>query len=117
MPVWKKSHQLSVEVFHLTEDLPRSEDYGLTSQIRRSFNSIPENIAEGSGRNIKKDKSKFDIIARGSLYETQNHLIYGNAVGYFENQITKRLLNEYNKLAFDLNKLTHSLFQSSQPQP
>ena len=50
MPVWQKAHQLSIEIFKITANLPRSEDYGLTSQIRRSSNSVPANIAEGFGR-------------------------------------------------------------------
>lgn len=66
MPVWQKGHELAVQIFHLTVNLPRSEDYGLTSQIRRSSNSVPTNIAEGFGRKTKNDKSNFHVIARGS---------------------------------------------------
>ena len=109
MPVWQKAHSLSVEVYELTIDLPRSEDYGLTSQIRRSSNGVAACIAEGFGRSTKKDKSNFYIIARGSSFETQNHLLYGKKVGYFETQITQRLFKEYNELIFELNKLIKSL--------
>ena len=73
MPVWQKAHNLAIEVFKLTIRLPRSEDYGLTSQIRKSSNGVPACIAEGFGRSTKKDKSNFYIIARGSSFETQNH--------------------------------------------
>ncbi len=76
MPVWQHGHQLAVEVFQLTIDLPRSEDYSLTSQLRRSSSSVSANIAEAFGRKTKKDKSNFYIIARGSAFETQNHIIY-----------------------------------------
>src|SRR5450759_4420705 len=100
MPVWQKAHSLSAEVYELTIDLPRSEDYGLTSQIRRSSNGVGACIAEGFGRSTKKDKSNFYIIARGSSFETQSHLLYGNKVGYFEQEITKRLFDEYNDLIF-----------------
>ena len=105
MPVWQKAHNLSVEVFKLTIGLPRSEDYGLTSQIRKSSNGAAACIAEGFGRSTKKDKSNFYIIARGSSFETQNHLLYGKKAGYFENQITQRLFEEYNELVHELNKL------------
>lgn len=108
MPVWQKAHKLSVDVFQITGGLPRSEDYGLTSQIRRSANSIAGNIAEGFGRNTNKDKSKFYIIARGSAYETQNHLLYGNKVGYFETGITTQLLNETDNIIHDINKIISS---------
>lgn len=109
MPVWQKAHNLSVEAFNLTVNLPRSEDYGLTSQIRKSSNGIAACIAEGFGRSTKKDKSNFYIIARGSSFETQNHLLYGNKVGYFESQITNHLFDEYNELIHELNKIIKSL--------
>ncbi len=109
MPVWQKAHYLSVEVYNATIDLPRSEDYGLTSQIRKSSNGISACIAEGFGRSSNKDKSNFYIIARGSAFETQNHLLYGNKVEYFENEITKKLFDEYNELIHELNKLIKSL--------
>ncbi len=101
MPVWQKAHNLSGEVFKLTIGLPRSEDYGLTSQIRKSSNGVAACIAEGFGRQTKKDKSNFSIISRGSSFETQNHLLYGNNVGYFESEITKKLFDEYNKVFTD----------------
>ncbi|MHC1777454.1 MAG: four helix bundle protein [Lentimicrobium sp.] len=108
MPVWQKAHQLSIEIFNITSTLPRSEDYGLTSQIRRSSNSISGNIAEGFGRSTKKDKANFYIIARGSSYETQNHLLYGQEVGYFDEQITEKLFRDYSDLAYELNKIINA---------
>jgi four helix bundle protein len=109
MPVWQKAHKLAVEVFKLTIGLPRSEDYGLTSQIRKSSNGAAACISEGFGRSTNKDKSNFYIIARGSSYETQNHLLYGNKVDYFETLMTQRLFEEYNILIYELNKLIKSL--------
>ena len=109
MPVWKNAMELSIKIFKLTSSLPRSEDYGLTSQIRRSANSVSANIAEGFGRNTNKDKNQFYIIARGSAFETQNHLIYGNSVGYFENEISKIIMTNYDELIYGLNKLIKTL--------
>ena len=59
MPIWQKSMDLAVEIYDMTETLPRKEDYGLTSQIRRSALSVPGNIAEGFGRKHTKDKLNF----------------------------------------------------------
>jgi len=109
MPVWQKAHKIAVEVFQITIGLPRSEDYGLTSQIRRSSNSAPANISEGFGRSTNKDKANFYVIARGTSFETQNHLLYGNKVGYFESTTTNKLFDEYADLIYDLNKLINSL--------
>ena len=112
MPIWQKAHKLAVEVFKLTIDLPRSEDYGLTSQIRKSSNGVAACIAEGFGRSTNKDKSNFYIIARGSSFETQNHLLYGNKVGYFETPKTQKHFTEYDELIYDLNKLIKTLSQT-----
>lgn len=109
MPVWQKAHRLAIEIFKLSVNLPRSEDYGLTSQIRKSSNGAAACILEGFGRSTKKDKSNFYIISRGSSFETQNHLFYGHAVGYFEGEITQRLFKEYDDLVYDLNKIIKSL--------
>jgi four helix bundle protein len=109
MPVWQKAHKLSVEVFKLTINLPMSEDYSLTSQIRRSSNSVAACISEGFGRSSKRDKSNFYVVARGSSFETQNHLFYGNKVGYFESQLTNRFFDEYNELIHEINKILKSL--------
>jgi four helix bundle protein len=109
MSVWKKAHMLSIEVFNQTINLPRSEDYGLTSQIRKSSNGVSACISEGFGRITNKDKSNFYVIARGSSFETQSHLLYGKSIGYFETSITQRLFNDYDDLIFELNRLIKSL--------
>ncbi|MCW9713051.1 four helix bundle protein [Aliifodinibius salicampi] len=109
MNVWQKANELSYKVFELTKLLPRSEDYGLTSQIRRSANSIAANIAEGFGRNTRKDKRNFYIVARGSAFETQSHLLYGQKVKYFDEQIVDKLIEAYDDLFHQLNKIMKSL--------
>ena len=109
MPVWQKALKLSVKVFDLTINLPRSEDYGLTSQIRKSSNSVSGNIAEGFGRQGTNDKCHFYLIARGSATETQSHLLYGREVGYFNPKIVHELFESYGNLIFDLNKLIKKL--------
>lgn len=109
MEVWQTAHNLSLEIFEITKDLPKSEDYALTSQIRRSSNSISANIAEGFGRRTKKDKKYFYTISRGSAHETQNHLLYGNGVCYFQDQVTEHLLEEYDDLIHQLNKIMKAL--------
>ena len=95
MPVWKNAIDLSIRVFQISSSLPRAEDYGLTSQIRRSANSINANIAEGFGRRTNKDKIHFYTISRGSAYETQSHLLYGHGVKYFEDDIVQELFKNY----------------------
>jgi len=109
MSVWKQSLNLSETVFQITGALPKSEDYGLTSQIRRSSNSVTANIAEAFGRKHNKDKSRFYHISRGSAFETQSHLLYGIKVGYFDEKTAENLFREYSNLIFELNKILKSL--------
>jgi len=75
MTVWQKGMELAQSVYSMTERLPRKEDFGLTSQIRRSARSVSGNIAEGFGRKHTKDKLNFYYASRGSLTETKSHLI------------------------------------------
>ena len=96
---------LSVNIFNLTEKLPKKEDFGLTSQIRRSSLSVSGNLAEGFGRKHIKDKLNFYYDSRGSLAETKNHLIYGKSVKYFSEENFK----ENNKLIEDIWKELNSL--------
>lgn len=109
MPVWQKAMELSVKVFKLTESLPRKEDYGLTSQMRRSGLSVPGNIAEGFGRKHTKDKLNFYYDSRGSLSETKNHLIYGHRVGYFDQMNYDKLTLLIDDTWKELNMLISSL--------
>ena len=74
LEAWKKSMQLVKEVYVLTRLFPKEELYALTSQIRRAAVSVPANIAEGSGRNYKKETIQFLHISRGSLYELETLL-------------------------------------------
>lgn len=74
LDVWKISMELVKEVYTLTKEYPNEEIYGLTSQTRRSAVSVPSNIAEGIGRQYKKDTLQFLHIARGSLYELETQL-------------------------------------------
>ncbi|HAT03793.1 MAG TPA: four helix bundle protein [Candidatus Magasanikbacteria bacterium] len=74
--VWQKSMDLAVEIYRLTEDFPKTEMYGLTSQMRRSVISIASNIAEGKTRGTKRDYRSFVVIAfaSGAELETQIEL-------------------------------------------
>jgi four helix bundle protein len=75
MPVWKIAMEIAEKVFNLTIDLPKKEDYGLTSQLRRAAVSISANIAEGFGRKTSADKRKFYDYSRGSI---KSPILYSN---------------------------------------
>jgi four helix bundle protein len=115
MPVWQKAMELAQEVFSLTESLPRKEDYGLTSQVRRSALSVPGNLAEGYGRQHTKDKLNFYYASRGSLAETKNHLIYGQNVAYFKQSECVPAMELIEEVWKELNSLIRSLRRTTQP--
>jgi len=71
---WKKSTQLTKAIYMLVKSYPKEELYALTSQTKRAAVSIPSNIAEGMGRNHKKDTIQFLYIARGSSCELETLL-------------------------------------------
>ena len=117
MPVWEKAMDLAQQIFALTEGLPKKEDYGLTSQVRRSALSVSGNLAEGFGRHHTKDKINFYYASRGSLTETKSHLIYAQKIGYpkgSEHRLTMRLIEGTWK---ELNALIRSLRNKTYPQP
>ena len=75
---------LVVNVYKVTADFPKSEVYGLVSQLRRCAVSIPSNIAEGSSRSGAKEFMHFLYIAHGSLSELDTQLLISNKLGYLQ---------------------------------
>src|SRR5947207_12284723 len=74
---WQKAMALATRVYEVTDSFPRREMYGLTRQVRDASVSVPSNIAEGKGRQTKKDYVQFLFRARGSLHETETQLEIG----------------------------------------
>ena len=74
LETWKKSMELVKSVYLIAKQYPKEEMYGLSSQTKRAAVSIPSNIAEGVGRNYKKDTIQFLHISRGSMYELETLL-------------------------------------------
>ena len=109
MPIWQESMGIAVKIFEISEPFPKKEDYGLTSQIRRSALSIPANIAEAFGRYHIKDKINFYYFARGSVTETQSHLIYCNKVNYLNSEMVNQLISELEGISKSLNKIIKTL--------
>src|SRR5262245_48278962 len=80
--VWQKAMNLVVESYRLANQLPKSELYGLTSQIQRAAISVPANIAEGHGRDHLGDYLRHLSIANGSLMELETHLLLIHRLAY-----------------------------------
>ena len=74
LKIWQRSMDIVEMIYRETVNFPMEEKYGLTSQIRRASSSIPSNIAEGSGRQSKKEFKYFLSISLGSCYEVDTQL-------------------------------------------
>ena len=69
--VWQKSLNFADQIINLIDQIESSrKHYRLFEQLESAVTSIPMNIAEGKGRNSKKEFIQFLYYARGSLYET-----------------------------------------------
>lgn len=106
---WKKSHELVLEIYKITDSFPKAEQFGLTNQIRRAVVSITSNIAEGFSRNSYKEKSQFYSMALGSLSEVQNQLIIARDLKY----TTQKEFLKIAKMTITASKLLNGLIKKS----
>ncbi len=112
MPVWKEAMDVSVAIFNFSQSLPRVEDYALTSQVRRSSNSVPANIAEAFGRYHHGNKLNFYYNARGSLCETKSHLHYASEVGYLSTPLRQQLDAQLDDVWRQMNQIIKRIRQT-----
>ena len=82
LAVWQKAHQLTLQVYSVTQAFPPNEMYGLTGQLRRATSSVPANIAEGCGRNGNREFIRFLHIAFRSASESEYHLLLASDIHY-----------------------------------
>lgn len=109
--VWQKSMDMTVMLYSLLKKLPKVETYALGDQMRRAAISIPSNIAEGYGRNTKKEYLQFLYIANGSVCELETQLTLCVRVNYFtetEIQPIMSLLSEIGKIIITITKKINS---------
>ncbi len=106
---WQVAFELAKVTYRLTETFPRSEEFGLKSQMRRAGVSIPSNLAEGAGRSTKKDFSAFVTIARSSLNELQTQVLLSAELGFLIPADVNQLQTVIDRLYGLLNGLRNSL--------
>jgi four helix bundle protein len=94
LEVWQKAHLLTLHLYRATESFPRSETFGLRSQIRRAAGSIGANLAEGCGRWSDGELARYIQISMGSAGELQNHLRLARDLGFLDGADHIRLLKE-----------------------
>ena len=107
--VWQKAKALAVHTYTATTNFPRSETYGLTSQIRRASVSVASNIAEGQGRLTSGEFRHFLGQARGSLLEVETQLAIAFDLGFMERIAYETLERESYQVLGLLDRLLNSL--------
>ena len=105
--VWQKGIDLVVEVYKITETFPKSELYGLMSQMRRAAVSIPANITEGYCRKHRQEYAQFIRIAFASAGELETHIIIAKKLGF----TTDSKCEKAESLLLEVMKMSNKLAQ------
>ena len=111
--VWQRSHKLVLAIYNASVGFPRSEQFGLTSQLRRAALSVPTNIAEGSKRQSESDFARFLNMAEGSLAETEYLLMVSRDLGYIQPPAASRYLKEVTEILRMLSGLRNTIMQGA----
>jgi four helix bundle protein len=112
LEAWQEAHKLVLEIYRITKTFPRSEIYGIISQLRRAASSISANIAEGFSRFHYNDKIRFYYNSRGSISEVKNYLILSKDLGYIKIDTQDKLY----KLADSVLRLINGLIRAIEKQ-
>jgi len=99
LEVWKLGMEIAKEVYILTKNFPKEEIFGLVSQMRRSSQSVPSNIAEGSQRSTDKDFAHFVSTALGSLAELETQIELALEFNYLQQDRAEGLLQKTDQCA------------------
>lgn len=109
LSVWEKAHQLTLKIYEATSAFPADERFGLVSQIRRSANSVPMNIAEGCGRQSDRDFARFLHISMGSASELEYQLLLSHDLQYLKAKPYDELTNAIQEVKRMLTSLIKKL--------
>jgi four helix bundle protein len=97
--VWQRSMDLVERVYRLTASFPRSEQWGLTSQMRRAVISVPSNIAEGYGRQATGEYRHHLSIGRGSLLELETQVLLSKRLNYLQPSDADSVITEIEQIS------------------
>lgn len=111
--VWQKARSLCLDIYRITESFPVSEQFGLSSQMRRAAVSVVSNIAEGADRGSDKETKQFMLLARGSLAELQTQLLIAEDLGFVEQADFKSVVDDSVEVHKMLNGFIKSLTRNS----
>jgi len=99
LKVFQKSHAFNLKVYNLAKNFPSEEKFRLIDQICRSTSSVPANIVEGNSRKTTNEFIQFLYQAKGSLSETQYHLLLAKDLKIIDIKIFDELISESDEIA------------------
>ena len=107
--VWQEAMDLVVICYQITKTFPKSEMYGLASQLQGAAVSIPANIAEGRARQYSKEFLQHLSIACGSLAEVETHIQIAERLNYIDSDKVRQILDKAAEIGRMLNGLRRSI--------
>ncbi len=105
LKVWEYSHNLTINIYTSTKSFPKTEQYGLVSQMRRASYSIPSNIVEGSSRDSRKEFIRFLSISLASAYELGYFLKLSKDLQYLTSENYEEIDKKTKEVIHMLRKL------------
>ena len=118
LAVWKKAHELTLQIYRETSKWPRHELFGLTSQSRRAAVSVPANLAEGCGKNSDAELARHARDSLGSASELFYYLILAHDLSYTSTDIRDELqdsLSEVRRMLASLERVSAAAAEAAAP--
>ena len=104
LKIWKRSFQLAIDIYSLTNKFPKSEKFNLTAQLRRAATSISSNIAEGASKHTSVDFQRFLYQAYGSLKEVESLLLLSKELKYV-------LVRDFQPLEKEIDEIARMIYR------
>ncbi len=96
--VYKEANELTLEIYKITKSFPKSEQFGITAQMRRAVTSVGANIAEGAGRKSKREFANFLYSSLGSVNELRHFILLSKDLNYIKGEICNEISNKIDRL-------------------
>lgn len=115
LEIWKDAVDYGKKVYKITDKFPKSEQFGITAQLKRASVSISSNIAEGSGSPSNKHFSHFLDVSMESTIETVSQLMFSKELGYIPQLTLDGIYHEAEILIRKTQSFKKSLFRRKNP--
>jgi four helix bundle protein len=116
LPVWQKSSELLVQIYHITKGFPDDERDGMSKDLRYAANNTTNHIAEGYGTYDKPDKARYYKLSRANAYRIINLIMASSKLTYINDMHYSELMEGYQQVVAELDSLIKSIESKKPPQ-